>query len=312
MQLSHQDEEIEDLLQELSRLKLRLSRIERRENLSSLGRDFNGVRGKYAATTDSRSLIPTKSLRTFDNGEGISDDQISSTHKDVFERTPPSLRRTNLYCWEAKHHTPLFPRIFGHKAKEIVECIGEGVNELKEGDNVLPIFIGESKEGVHCKSEKNNMCDLLWIDTDRSIMLSDRRSRFTVKGTSIHHFLGTSTFSEYTAVHDGCFGKLDPSTPLDKVCIPGCSIFIGLGATLNIAKPKIRSIVTIFGINEFLNSKDYDKPITYAYTTIEKLKIGFQVVIPLPRSSWVLCELRVLAARMFLSVAVSPPPPASF
>ncbi|PKU67979.1 Alcohol dehydrogenase 1 [Dendrobium catenatum] len=108
-------------------------------------------------------------------------------------------------------------------------------------------------------------------------MLSDGRSRFTAKGTSIHHFLRTSTFHEYIVVHDGCFAKLDPSTPLDKVCILSYGIFIGLGATLNVAKPKIRSTVTIFGINEFLNSMDYDKPISSAYATIEKLKIGRQI-----------------------------------
>ncbi|KAI0516328.1 hypothetical protein KFK09_009000 [Dendrobium nobile] len=94
---SHQDEEIEDLLQELARLKLRLLKIDRRENLRFLGRDCNGVRGKYAATTASRSPVPTKSVRTDDDDESIADDQISSTPPSIesnFEEFEDSLPKS--------------------------------------------------------------------------------------------------------------------------------------------------------------------------------------------------------------------------
>ncbi|PKU76105.1 Alcohol dehydrogenase 1 [Dendrobium catenatum] len=110
-------------------------------------------------------------------------------------------------------------------------------------------------------------------------MLSEGRSRFIGKTTSIHYFLGTYTFREYTVVDDVCLAKLDPSSPKEKVCILGCGIAMGLGAALNVAKSKIRSNVTIFGINEFLNPKDYNKPIPSTYATIEKLKIGSQIDI---------------------------------
>ncbi|XP_048227323.1 alcohol dehydrogenase isoform X2 [Ricinus communis] len=143
---------------------------------------------------------------------------------------------------------PLFPRIYGHEAGGIVESVGEGVNDLKPGDHVLPVFTGECKNCAHCKSEESNMCNLLRINTDRGVMLNDGKSRFSIKGKPIYHFVGTSTFSEYTVVHVGCVAKINPLAPLDKVCVLSCGISTGLGATLNVAKPPKGSTVAIFGL----------------------------------------------------------------
>lgn len=159
-----------------------------------------------------------------------------------------------------------------------MESVGEGVKDLQAGDHVLPVFTGECGECRHCKSEESNMCDLLRINTDRGVMLHDGKSRFSINGTPINHFLGTSTFSEYTVVHSGCLSKLNPLAPLDKVCILSCGIstgslslssiqyiafgiplilletnkndfeISGLGATLNVAKPKKGSSVAVFGL----------------------------------------------------------------
>ncbi|CAL8173492.1 unnamed protein product [Prunus armeniaca] len=153
-----------------------------------------------------------------------------------------------VYFWEAKGQNPLFPRIYGHEAGGIVESVGEGVTDLKAGDHVLPVFTGECKDCAHCKSEESNMCDLLRINTDRGVMLSDGKSRFSIKGKPIYHFVGTSTFSEYTVVHVGCLAKINPLAPLDKVCVLSCGISTGLGATLNVAKPKKGSTVAVFGL----------------------------------------------------------------
>ncbi|KAG5224172.1 hypothetical protein OIU76_025081 [Salix suchowensis] len=209
-----------------------------------------------------------------------------------------SLCHTDVYFWEAKGQTPLFPRIFGHEAGGIVESVGEGVTDLEPGDHVLPVFTGECKECRHCKSEESNMCDLLRINTDRGVMLNDGKSRFSIRGQPIYHFVGTSTFSEYTVVHVGCLAKINPAAPLDKVCVLSCGISTGLGATLNVAKPKKGSTVAIFGlgavglaaaegarisgasriigvdlnanrfdeakkfgVTEFVNPKDHDKPV---------------------------------------------------
>ncbi|KAK9162628.1 hypothetical protein Syun_003530 [Stephania yunnanensis] len=209
-----------------------------------------------------------------------------------------ALCHTDVYFWEAKGQTPVFPRIFGHEAGGIVESVGEGVTELSLGDHVLPVFTGECGECRHCKSEESNMCDLLRINTDRGVMIGDGKSRFSIKGKPIYHFVGTSTFSEYTVVHVGCVAKINPQAPLDKVCVFSCGISTGLGAALNVAKPKPGSVVAIFGlgavglaaaegarlsgasriigidlnpsrfeiakkfgVTEFLNPKDHDKPI---------------------------------------------------
>lgn len=209
-----------------------------------------------------------------------------------------SLCHTDVYFWEAKGQNPVFPRILGHEAGGIVESVGEGVTELTPGDHVLPVFTGECKECAHCKSQESNMCDLLRINTDRGTMIHDGKSRFSIKGKPIYHFVGTSTFSEYTVVHEGCIAKINPLAPLDKVCVLSCGISTGFGATVNVAKPTKGSTVAVFGlgavglaaaegarvsgasriigvdlnsnrfdqakkfgVTEFVNPKDYNKPV---------------------------------------------------
>nr|P14219.1 RecName: Full=Alcohol dehydrogenase 1; AltName: Full=ADH slow-allele [Cenchrus americanus]CAA34547.1 unnamed protein product [Cenchrus americanus] len=159
-----------------------------------------------------------------------------------------SLCHTDVYFWEAKGQTPVFPRIFGHEAGGIIESVGEGVTDVAPGDHVLPVFTGECKECPHCKSAESNMCDLLRINTVRGVMIGDGKSRFSINGKPIYHFVGTSTFSEYTVMHVGCVAKINPEAPLDKVCVLSCGISTGLGASINVAKPPKGSTVAIFGL----------------------------------------------------------------
>ncbi|CAN1268390.1 Alcohol dehydrogenase [Linum perenne] len=162
-----------------------------------------------------------------------------------------ALCHTDVYFWEAKGQTPLFPRILGHEAGgmfRIVESVGEGVTELKAGDHVLPIFTGECNECSHCQSQESNLCELLRINTDRGVMIGDGKSRFSIDGKPIYHFLGTSTFSQYTVVHSGCVAKINPCAPLDKVFFISCGFCTGFGATVNVAKPPKGSTVAVFGL----------------------------------------------------------------
>ncbi|CAN1801788.1 Alcohol dehydrogenase [Linum perenne] len=162
-----------------------------------------------------------------------------------------ALCHTDVYFWEAKGQTPLFPRILGHEAGgmfRIVESVGEGVTELKAGDHVLPIFTGECNECSHCQSQESNLCELLRINTDRGVMIGDGKSRFSIDGKPIYHFLGTSTFSQYTVVHAGCVAKIKPCAPLDKVFFISCGFCTGFGATVNVAKPPKGSTVAVFGL----------------------------------------------------------------
>ncbi|KAH0467042.1 hypothetical protein IEQ34_004280 [Dendrobium chrysotoxum] len=158
-----------------------------------------------------------------------------------------SLCHSDVHFWEAKDQLPIFPRIFGHEAGGIVESVGKGVTDLAPGDLVLPIFTGECGECADCKSEESNLCSLLRVNPNREVMISDGKSRFSINGKTIFHFLG-STFSQYTVVPSGCVAKINPLAPLDKVFILGCGISTGLGAALNVAKPFKGSTVAIFGL----------------------------------------------------------------
>ncbi|KAE8646201.1 hypothetical protein Csa_016806 [Cucumis sativus] len=203
-----------------------------------------------------------------------------------------ALCHTDVYFWEAKGQTPMFPRIFGHEAG------GRRSDRFERRRPCAASVHRECGECRHCKSEESNMCDLLRINTDRGVMISDGNTRFSKNGQPIYHFVGTSTFSEYTVVHVGCLAKINPCAPLDIVCVLSCGISTGLGATLNVAKPTKGSSVAIFGlgavglaaaegariagasriigvdlnpgrfeeakkfgVNEFVNPKDCDKPV---------------------------------------------------
>ena len=121
----------------------------------------------------------------------------------------------------------ILSRLKFHYFYSIIGSVGEGVTDVAPGDHVLPVFTGECKECPHCKSAESNMCDLLRINTDRGVMIGDGKSRFSINGKPIYHFVGTSTFSEYTVMHVGCVAKINPEAPLDKVCVLSCGISTG-------------------------------------------------------------------------------------
>lgn len=158
-----------------------------------------------------------------------------------------SLCRSDLTYWEDKPKIGLFPRIFGHEAAGIVESVGEGVTDFKEGDHVLPLFTGECRECTHCKSPKSNLCEKFRVNTAKGVMLSDNRSRISVKGNPVYYFLG-STFCEYTVLEHGNVVKVDPAAPLEKICLLSCGVTAGLSSVWNVAKVEKGSSVAIFGL----------------------------------------------------------------
>lgn len=113
---------------------------------------------------------------------------------------------------------------FGHR---IVESVGEGVTEVQPGDHVIPCYQAECRECKFCRSGKTNLCGKVRAATGVGVMMSDRKSRFSINGTPIYHFMGTSTFSQYTVVHDVSVAKIDPVAPLEKVCLLGCGVPTG-------------------------------------------------------------------------------------
>ncbi|XP_018803351.1 PREDICTED: alcohol dehydrogenase class-3 [Bactrocera latifrons] len=141
----------------------------------------------------------------------------------------------------------VFPVILGHEGAGIVESVGEGVTAFRAGDHVIPLYIPQCNECKFCRSNKTNLCQKIRI-TQGQGLLPDGTSRFTCKGKKVFHFMGTSTFSQYTVVADISLCKVDKEAPLDKIGLLGCGIPTGYGAAINTAKVEPGSICGIWGL----------------------------------------------------------------
>lgn len=154
---------------------------------------------------------------------------------------------TDAYTLSGKDSEGLFPCILGHEGGGVVESVGEGVTSVAVGDHVIPLYTAECRKCKFCTSGKTNLCQAIRATQGKGVM-PDGTSRFTCKGKTVYHFMGCSTFSEYTVVAEISVAKINPSAPLDKVCLLGCGITTGYGAALNTAKVEEGSIVAIFGL----------------------------------------------------------------
>ena len=140
-----------------------------------------------------------------------------------------------------------FPCILGHEGGcEVVEC-GPGVKGLKPGDHVIPLYIPECGECAYCRSTKSNLCQSIAATVWTGYM-PDHTRRFSCKGQPLFHYMGCSTFAEYTVVPEIALAKINPAAPLDKVCLLGCGVTTGIGAVLNTAKVEPGSTVAVFGL----------------------------------------------------------------
>src|SRR6478609_4330462 len=201
----------------------------------------------------------------------------------------------------------LFPVVLGHEGGGVVEEVGAGVESVAVGDHVIPLYTPECRRCKFCLSGKTNLCQAIRVTQGKGLM-PDGTSRFSYKGETIFHYMGTSTFSEYTVLPEISVAKIAKEAPLEKVCLLGCGVTTGIGAVLNTAKVKPGETVAIFGLGgiglsavqgavmakaeriigvdinedkfelarqlgatEFLNPKKYDKPIQ---EVIEELTDG--------------------------------------
>ncbi|EFJ37290.1 hypothetical protein SELMODRAFT_164856 [Selaginella moellendorffii] len=156
-----------------------------------------------------------------------------------------SLCHTDITFWKGKGS---FPVIFGHEGSGIVESVGENVDGVRPGDHVVSVFQPECQDCRYCKMPKTNLCVVAFAEVKSWAML-DGKTRFSaMDGTPIHHFLGCSTFSEYTVMHHSHVAKVDPSVALEKICLLSCGVPTGLGAAWNIAKVEAGSTVAVFGL----------------------------------------------------------------
>jgi len=159
-----------------------------------------------------------------------------------------ALCHTDAYTLGGLDPEGLFPCILGHEAAGVVESVGPGVTSVKPGDHVIPCYQACCGECKFCVNPKTNLCSAVRNWTGRGVMKGDDKPRFTYKGQPIFHFMGTSTFSEYTVVHEVSVAKIDPTAALDKVCLLGCGVSTGWGAVWNTAKVEEGSVAAVFGL----------------------------------------------------------------
>ncbi|RCK54299.1 S-(hydroxymethyl)glutathione dehydrogenase [Thalassospira profundimaris] len=141
----------------------------------------------------------------------------------------------------------IFPAILGHEGGGIVESIGEGVTSVAVGDHVIPLYTPECGECKFCKSGKTNLCSKI-RETQGKGLMPDGTTRFSQNGKPIFHYMGCSTFSEYTVLPEISVAKVNKAAPLEEVCLLGCGVTTGMGAATNAAKVKKGDTVAIFGL----------------------------------------------------------------
>ncbi|AZR23996.1 S-(hydroxymethyl)glutathione dehydrogenase/class III alcohol dehydrogenase [Xanthomonas vasicola] len=141
----------------------------------------------------------------------------------------------------------IFPSVLGHEGGGIVEQVGEGVTSVKVGDHVIPLYTAECRQCKFCLSGKTNLCQAVRATQGKGLM-PDGTTRFSYNGEPIYHYMGCSTFSEYTVVPEISLAVVNPEAPLEKVCLLGCGVTTGIGAVHNTAKVKPGESVAVFGL----------------------------------------------------------------
>jgi len=208
---------------------------------------------------------------------------------------------TDAYTLSGADPEGCFPVVLGHEGGGVVESVGEGVTSVVPGDHVIPLYIPQCYNCKFCKSTKTNLCSVV-RGTQGKGQMPDGTVRFRCNGKELYHFMGCSTFTEYTVCAEISLAKVNPKAPLDKVCLLGCGISTGYGAAINTAKveagskcavwgvgcvglatimgckeagaseiyavdinPIKEKIAKEFGATHFINPKDYEKPIQQVF-----------------------------------------------
>jgi len=141
----------------------------------------------------------------------------------------------------------LFPAIFGHEGAGVVVDTGPGVMTLKKGDHVIPLYTPECRQCKSCTSHKTNLCTAIRATQGKGVM-PDGTSRFSLGGAMVHHYMGCSTFSNFTVLPEIALAKIREDAPFDKVCYIGCGVTTGIGAVINTAKVEPGANVVVFGL----------------------------------------------------------------
>lgn len=196
-------------------------------------------------------MITTKAAVAFAAGEPLSIETVDlaapAAGEVLVEMKATGICHTDAYTLSGADPEGIFPSILGHEGAGIVREIGAGVSTLKPGDHVIPLYTPECRECKFCLSGKTNLCGAI-RDTQGQGLMPDGSSRFSLNGEPLFHYMGTSTFANFTVVPEIALAKIREDAPFDKVCYIGCGVTTGLGAVMNTAKVEAGASVAVFGL----------------------------------------------------------------
>lgn len=165
----------------------------------------------------------------------------------LMEVMATGLCHTDAYTLSGMDPEGLFPTILGHEGAGIVREVGKGVTSVKVGDHVIPLYTPECRECEYCLSQKTNLCQKIRSTQGQGLM-PDGTSRFSIGGKKLHHYMGTSTFANFTVLPEIAVAKVREDAPFDKICYIGCGVTTGIGAVIYTAKVQPGDNVVVFGL----------------------------------------------------------------
>ena len=161
--------------------------------------------------------------------------------------THTGICHTDAFTLSGSDPEGLFPAVLGHEGAGIVESVGEGVTSVKPGDHVIPLYTAECGECLFCQSNKTNLCTSVRATQGKGVM-PDGTTRFSYDGQPLYHYMGCTTFSEYTVVAEVSLAKINPAANPEQVCLLGCGVTTGIGAVHNTARVQEGDSVAVFGL----------------------------------------------------------------
>ncbi|MED5463667.1 MAG: S-(hydroxymethyl)glutathione dehydrogenase/class III alcohol dehydrogenase [Myxococcota bacterium] len=195
--------------------------------------------------------MKVKAAVAFEAGKPLSLEEVDlegpKAGEVMIEVKATGVCHTDAYTLSGADPEGIFPAILGHEGAGVVVDVGAGVQSLKKGDHVIPLYTPECRQCDYCTSGKTNLCQAIRTTQGKGVM-PDGSSRFSLNGEPIYHYMGTSTFANYTVLPEIAVAKIREDAPFDKVCYIGCGVTTGIGAVINTAKVEPGSNVVVFGL----------------------------------------------------------------
>jgi S-(hydroxymethyl)glutathione dehydrogenase/alcohol dehydrogenase len=215
---------------------------------------MHGIRGNIRLDNNVReeqSKMKTRAAVAWEAGKALEIEEIDiegpRDGEVMLRNVATGVCHTDAFTLTGEDPEGIFPAVLGHEGGAVVEEVGPGVTSVKAGDHVIPLYTPECGECNFCTSGKTNLCQAI-RGTQGQGLMPDGTSRFAKNGKQIFHYMGTSTFSEYTVLPEIAVAKISDKAPLEKVCLFGCGITTGIGAVLNTAKVEPGATVAVFGL----------------------------------------------------------------